>query len=131
MDISDTKSEGDRLIEVDAGLTIKLDDEDPVPDKAIQLSGKILTEGPKDEEDDEEGDEGLVEMRYDHVLHVPYPASSLEYRMMQFVNKPAFERDTLGEAMAFFGIKHVRQSIYPWISPNVILKPHSWWPCIG
>ena len=46
------------------------------------------------------------------------------FRFLEFVNNPAYERDTLHEAMNAFGIAKLDDSICPWISPHVVLKPH-------
>lgn len=46
------------------------------------------------------------------------------FRFLQYVNNPAYERDTLVDAMRFFGIEKVTDPICEWISPDVVLKPH-------
>ena len=45
-------------------------------------------------------------------------------RLQQFYNNRAFECDTLSQAMEFFGIDDLKQSICPWISKQVTLHAH-------
>ncbi|KAI9777978.1 MAG: hypothetical protein M1816_004376 [Peltula sp. TS41687] len=78
------------------------------PVRGITLDGEMLTVKGANEISDADEEQDL----------------NRQNRMTEFMSKPVFERDYLARAMKFFQIKTPHESICPWISKDVTLKPH-------